>query len=227
MSYFGHIFFIVIQNVCLYNKHEVTNLEYTYTPLEEFVKDLYSALSIATPNEIDTKDIANQLNIKLYFYDDGSTAVGNRIFIDERLTRARQWEDFGHELCHILRHHGNQLLMLDDDLLYSFMRLQESQSDNFMYQFCVPTFMLLNYKIANLLDVKAGIPFIVEKFNVTEDFAAERLNRFKRQLLQSKSDTEHRAFMESLYPKAPPYSQETNNVLKQLNLILEKKGVYR
>jgi Zn-dependent peptidase ImmA (M78 family) len=205
----------------------VTNLEYTYTPLEEFVKDLYNVLSISTPQEIDMKDIAKQLNIKLYFYDDGSTAVGNRIFIDERLSKARQWEDFGHELCHTLRHHGNQLLMSDDDLLLSFMRLQESQSDNFMYHFCTPTFMLLNYKITNFLDVKAGIPFIVENFNVTEEFAAERLKRFKRQLLQSKSDAEHRAFMESWYPKAPPYSKETNDVLKQLNLILEKKGVYR
>jgi Zn-dependent peptidase ImmA (M78 family) len=205
----------------------VTYLEYTYTPLEEFVKDLFSVLSISTPQEIDINDIAIQLNIKLYFYDDGSTAVGNRIFIDERLSKARQWEDFGHELCHTLRHHGNQLLMLKNALLHSFRKLQESQSDNFMYQFCVPTFMLLDYKIANFLDVKAGIPFIVENFNVTEEFADERLKRFKRQLLQSKSDAEHRAFMESMYPKAPPYSQETNDVLKKLNLILEKKGVYR
>jgi Zn-dependent peptidase ImmA (M78 family) len=203
----------------------VTNLEYTYTPLEEFVKDLYSVLSISTPLEIDIKDIANQLNIKLYFYDDGSTAVGNRIFIDERLSKARQWEDFGHELCHTLRHHGNQLLMLKNDLLHNFRKLQESQSDNFMYQFCVPSFMLLNYKIANLTDVKAGIPFIVEKFNVTEEFAAERLKRFKRQLLQAKSDAEHRAFMESLYPKAPPYSEETNAIIKKLSILLEKKGV--
>jgi Zn-dependent peptidase ImmA (M78 family) len=205
----------------------VTNLEYTYTPLEEFVKELYIALSIATPNEIDMRDIADQLNIKLYFYDDGSTAVGNRIFIDERLSKARQWEDFGHELCHTLRHHGNQLLMLKNALLHSFRKLQESQSDNFMYQFCVPTFMLLNFKISNFLDVKPGISFVTEKFNVTEEFAEERLRRFKRQLLQSKSDAEHRMIMESLYPKAPPYSKETNDVLKQLNLILEKKGVYR
>jgi Zn-dependent peptidase ImmA (M78 family) len=205
----------------------VTNLEYTYTPLEKFVNDLYSVLSISNPQEIDMKVIANQLNVKLYFYDDGSTAVGNRIFIDERLSKARQWEDFGHELCHTLRHHGNQLLMLKNDLLHSFRRLQESQSDNFMYQFCVPTFMLLNYKIANFLNVKAGIPFVMERFNVTEEFAAERLTRFKRQLLQSKLDAEHRAYMESWYPKAPPYSTETKDVLKQLNLILEKKGVYR
>jgi Zn-dependent peptidase ImmA (M78 family) len=205
----------------------VTNLEYNYTPLEEFVKDLFSVLSISTPQEIDINDIAIHLNIRLYFYDDGSTAVDNRIFIDERLSKARQWEDFGHELCHTLRHHGNQLLMLKNELLHSFRRLQESQSDNFMYQFCVPTFMLLKYKISNFLDVKAGIPFIVENFNVTEEFAAERLKRFKRQLLQSKSDAEHRAFMDSLYPKAPPYSKETHDILKQLNLILEKKGVYR
>jgi Zn-dependent peptidase ImmA (M78 family) len=209
----------------------VTNLEYTYTPLEEFVFNLYRKLSIAVPEEINMNGIAKKLNIQLHYYDDGSVAVEDdgihHILIDERLSQAQQWQDFGHELCHSLRHYGNQLLMSEKDLLHSFLQLQESQSDNFMYHFCVPTFMLLNYKISNFLDVKAGIPFVVGMFNVTEEFAKERLSRFKRQLLQSKSDAEHRTFMESLYPKAPPYSKETNDVLKQLNLILEKKGVYR
>jgi Zn-dependent peptidase ImmA (M78 family) len=204
-------------------------LEYTYTPLEDFVKNLYQKLSILEPKEINMKGIAEQLNIQLYFYDDGSTAVEvdgiQRIFIDERLSKAQQWQDFGHELCHSIRHSGNQLLMSEDDLHLSFMRLQENQAENFMYHFCVPTFMLLNYKISNFLDVKAGIPFVVKNFNVTEQFAEERLNRYKRQLLQSKSDAEHRAFMESLYPKAPPYSDETNAILKKLYMQLEKKGV--
>jgi Zn-dependent peptidase ImmA (M78 family) len=207
----------------------VTILEYTYTPLEEFVFNLYRKLSITVPNEFNMCEIAKQLNIQLHYYDDGSVAVEengiHHILIDERLNKARQWQDFGHELCHSLRHYGNQLLMSDDELLCSFIRLQESQSENFMYHFCVPTFMLLNYKIANFLDIKAGIPFVVENFNVTEEFAEERLNRLKRQLLQSKSDAEHRAFMESFYPKAPPYSEETNAILKKLYLQLEKKGV--
>jgi Zn-dependent peptidase ImmA (M78 family) len=199
-------------------------LNYLYTPLEDFIKTLYKRISITNPFEINMMEIAAGLKIQLHFYDDGSTAICHqgsyRIFIDNRLTDKEQWHDFGHELCHVLRHEGSQNGMPEP-----FYYLQENQADNFMYQFCVPTFMLLNYKISNVLDVKVGIPFIVKQFNVTEEFADERLKRFKRQLLQSKSDAEHRAFMESLYPKAPPYSDETNAVLKKLQMLLEQRGV--
>jgi Zn-dependent peptidase ImmA (M78 family) len=199
-------------------------LKYTYTPLEDYIRDLYQRLSIFEPKHINMRDISKRLKIQLHFYDDGSTAICRqgvyRIFIDNRLTDKEQWQDFGHELCHVLRHEGSQ-----NGMVKPFIYLQENQAENFMYHFCVPTFMLLNYKISNFLDVKAGIPFVVQNFNVTETFAEERLLHFKNQLLQAKSDAEHRAFMESLYPKAPPYSDETNNLLKKLNLLLEKKGV--
>jgi Zn-dependent peptidase ImmA (M78 family) len=199
-------------------------MKYTYTPLEEFIKDLYQQLSIFEPIHINLKDISERLKIQLHFYDDGSTAICRqgvyRIFIDNRLSNKEQWQDFGHELCHVLRHEGTQ-----NGMIKPFLYLQENQAENFMYHFCVPTFMLLNYKIVNFLDVRAGIPFVVEHFNVTEHFAEERLMRFKNQLLQAKSDAEHRAFMEALYPKAPPFSDETNAVLNKLQMILEKKGI--
>ncbi|WP_149865378.1 ImmA/IrrE family metallo-endopeptidase [Bacillus zhangzhouensis] len=31
--------------------------------------------------------------------------------INTRLSPQEQWQDFGHELCHALRHEGNQLIM--------------------------------------------------------------------------------------------------------------------
>jgi Zn-dependent peptidase ImmA (M78 family) len=199
-------------------------MKYSYTPLEDFIKSLYLKLSIKNPIEVKMMEIAEKINIKLHFYDDSSTAICRKglfiIFIDERQSPQEQWQDFGHELCHVLRHEGTQ-----NGMVKPFLYLQENQAENFMYHFCVPTFMLLNYKIVNFLDVEAGIPFVIQNFNVTETFAKERLERFKRQLLQSKSDAEHRAFMESLYPKAPPYSDETNAVLKKLQMILEKRGV--
>jgi Zn-dependent peptidase ImmA (M78 family) len=199
-------------------------MTYNYTPLEDFIKTLYNRLSIFEPIEIKMMEIAEKLKISLHFYDDRSTAIRHKgifhIFIDERLSPQEQWQDFGHELCHVLRHEGSQ-----NGMVQPFLYLQENQAENFMYHFCVPTFMLLNYKISNFIDVKAGIPFVVQNFNVTESFVEERLKRFKNQLLQTKSDAEHRAFMESLYPKAPPYSDETNAILKKLNMLIKKKGV--
>lgn len=200
-------------------------MEYTYTPLEEYIKKLYQqTLNINEPMFINMPEIAIQLKIKLCYFDEQSTAMcrkGNyRIFLNELLSPQEQWQDFGHELCHVLRHDGSQDKM-GKPLLY----LQENQANNFMLHFCVPTFMLLNYQIANYFNILDGIPFVTKNFNVTEEFARQRLIHFKNQIQQSKSDMEHRKYMESLYPKAPPYSKETNAILKKLYMQLEKKGV--
>jgi hypothetical protein len=198
-------------------------MKYTYTPLEDYIKNLYKRLLISDPTEINMHEIAEKLNIQLHFFNESSTAICRkgvyRIFIDDRISPLEQWQDFGHELCHVMRHEGSQ-----NGMVKPFLYLQENQAENFMYHFCVPTFMLLNYEVANYMNIKEGINLISKKFNATESFAEKRLIRFRNQILQAKSDAEHRAFMESLYPKAPPYSDETNAILNKLYLQLEKKG---
>ena len=59
--------------------------------------------------------ISSKLNIWLHFAPFGSRAIYRTnlpsIIIDNRKAIPHQWEDFGHELCHILFHVGNQLHM--------------------------------------------------------------------------------------------------------------------
>lgn len=199
---------------------------YTFTHLEDYVKNLYSYLAINYHYEINMNEIANKLNIKLRFWDEKSEATYYRgkfiIYINETISIQEQWQEFSHELGHVFRHEGCQLSMS-----YEFRQFQESEANNFAYHFCIPTFMLLNYEIANYVNIKDGVPFVSKTFNVTDDFALERLRQFKRKIQQAKMDEEHRRYMESLYPKAGPYSEETNEVLRNLNIILErkKKGV--
>lgn len=216
----------------MYNFAEVNKLTYTYTYLEDFIRDLYQSLSIHVPTDIDMFEIARQLNIKLHFYDDGSTAVYQngilRIFIDERISPQEQWQDFGHELCHLLKHYGNQLV-LSTGLSTELIKLQEYQADNFMHQFCVPTFMLLNYQVNDFCNINDGITFVSNVFNVTEEFARRRLIHFRNQILQAKWDEKHRKQMEALYPKAPPYSNETNQILAKLYsqlAVKRKESIY-
>ncbi|MFD2442894.1 ImmA/IrrE family metallo-endopeptidase [Bacillus sp. CGMCC 1.16607] len=199
-------------------------MTYYYTPLEDFIKNLYHRSSIFVPSDICMMKIAGKLNLPVHYYDEKSEANfykdKYRMFLDNRLSPPEQWEDFGHELCHVLRHYGDQSNM---ELL--FYRLQEGQADNFMYHFCVPTFMLLDYHIANFMNVNDGTAFVSKTFNVTEKFAKERLIRFQKQIQQSKFDGEHRKMLEALYPKAKPYSEETNAILKKLYTNLDKKGL--
>lgn len=195
-------------------------MHYTTTHLEDWVKEFYNGLGIFHPHQLDFLDISNRLGFGVHFQDISSRYFRGDIIIDKRLSPQEQWQDFAHELGHALRHGGNQLYMSK-----SFINLQENQAKTFMYHFCVPTFMLLNYEITNYYNIYDGISFVVEKFKVTDSFAEERLIHFRNKINQAKSDEQHRKYMDSLYPKAPPYSDETNAVLRKLYMQLERKGV--
>jgi Zn-dependent peptidase ImmA (M78 family) len=195
-------------------------MRYQTTLLEDWIKDFLNNLGIYHPHQLDFLDISNRLGLVVHFKEFSSRVYQGEIIIDSRLPPIEQSLDFAHELCHILRQEGNQLITPAEVL-----KLQESKAENFSLHFCVPTFMLLNFSISNYKNIEDGIPFIAETFNVSEDFAKKRLIHFKNQIQQAKSDEEHRKFMERLYPKAKPYSDETNAILKKLYMQLEKKGV--
>lgn len=181
-------------------------------------------MGIVTPKKINMLAIADCLNVKLRFWDDTSEATKIKgvhwIFLNEHLSPEEKWQDFGHELCHVLQHSGYQW-----NLPFEFRLYQEVKAENFMHHFCVPTFMLQDYEFTNYYNFDDGVPLIAKNFNVTEEFAKIRLNQYKKKVLQAHSDEEHRRYMESMYPKAPPYNEETNKVLDQLNALLIKKGV--
>ncbi|MCG5104671.1 ImmA/IrrE family metallo-endopeptidase [Oceanobacillus alkalisoli] len=154
-------------------------MKYQTTILEDSVKYLYKDLGIYCPHQLDMMEIADYLGIKVYFLDISSRVYKKEIIIDSRLSPEQQWEDFGHELCHLLLQYGNQILHLNN----LFLEYQERKANNFALHFCVPTFILLKYEIVNMNE---GIHFITKTFNVTERFAQKRLIHFRNQLLMSK-----------------------------------------
>ncbi|MGM0854291.1 MAG: ImmA/IrrE family metallo-endopeptidase [Bacillota bacterium] len=193
-------------------------MQYQTSLLEDWIQDFYPHLGIYHPRQLDFMEIAARLGIYVHFQRFGSRIYDGEIIIDERLTDQEQWQEFAHELCHLYLQYGNQIAMNKE-----FLSLQEAQAENFALHFCIPTFMLLRYEISNFLDVEAGVPFIAKEFGVTEEFARERLRKFKRKILQAKSDEQHRKYMDSMYPKAGPYSEETNATLDKLQQIINKR----
>ncbi len=195
-------------------------MNYQSTLLEDWIKEFYYRLDIYHPHQLNFLDISARLGLHIHFNDFSSRIYRGEILIDERLSAFEQWEDFGHELCHLMRQAGNQLIMSDE-----FLKIQESKAVNFALHFCIPTFMLLNYEISNYLNIKDGIHFVVEKFKVTEEFAKKRLIHFRNQMHLSKSDHEFRKYMDSLYPKTDPekWTNETKRILKQLDSQLKKR----
>lgn len=156
---------------------------YPYTPLEQSIAQLYDALEISQPCQLDLEAIAGKLGIWIHYAPYASQAFERgelrTIVLDSRLAPQEQWQDFGHELCHVLHHAGQQLAMGE-----SFIRFQETKANNFAYQFCVPSFMLLRCELPERESAAASA--IAAQFRVTPEFARERLKRHQRQLTSNR-----------------------------------------
>lgn len=156
-----------------------------YTHLEDFIKNLYTQIDINVPENLNLKLIAKRLNIKIFYWEEKSQAIFyddmSVIFIDNRISSEIQWQEFSHELCHVLTHTGDQIIMPS-----LFREYQEFKANNFMYHACVPTFMLDKLEIDDFSD--RTINRIQQLFNVEYDFAKTRIENYiinKRHVLYS------------------------------------------
>ncbi|MDM5235502.1 hypothetical protein COE30_11110 [Bacillus cereus] len=159
---------------------------YYTTQIEDYIENLLHSLSIFVPEQLDMRLIAQKLNIWLHFAPFGSRSICRNdlpsIIIDNRNTAFQQWEDFSHELCHVLFHVGNQLNMPK-----LFLEYQEAKANKFMLHFCIPTFMLRTLEFPETR--KESIHLIAKTFNVSFQVANQRLLHYENQLLAAHLQT--------------------------------------
>lgn len=143
---------------------------WTYT--EAFVKKMYVTNDIFRPEHLDFQTIAYCLRINLFYWHKPSQALFFKdkgyIMLCERLSTQQQWQDFCHELAHVLLHTGNQGRMSP-----LFREYQENKANHFMYHACVPSFMLDEIEPYNLT-----VEYVQKQFNVEYDFALKRLEQY-------------------------------------------------
>ncbi|GGE64504.1 ImmA/IrrE family metallo-endopeptidase [Priestia taiwanensis] len=156
---------------------------YYTTQLEDYTKNLYHSLAISIPEQVDIMDVAQKLNVWVYFAPIGSCAIERNglasIILDERKTPQEQFEDFGHEIAHLLYHAGNQLQMPK-----MFLEYQEAKAQNFAMHFCIPTFMLRDMLLP--ATKSEAINMLSNTFNVTPALAERRLTHYEQQVLSSR-----------------------------------------
>lgn len=150
---------------------------YFTTHTEEFIKELYTKIGIFNTQHLNYKTIVTNLGIQLLFWSDKSQAIFLReetyIILNKRLTPQQQWQDFCHELGHVLLHTGNQQRMYP-----LFREYQEYKANNFMYHACVPSFMLDELEPSDLT-----VQNVQLLFNVEYDFAFKRLEQYRSKKL--------------------------------------------
>lgn len=144
-----------------------------YSYLEEYIIKLYAFMKISEPYQLNCAEIAQKLGIKLH-YGYFNMRYANYIVI-KKSTKQKEWQDFGHEVCHFLQHEGNQLEM--HSLFFDF---QEWQANCFAYHFCVPTFMLEKVKEKSVYN-------IMDLFNVEYQFAFKRLEMYERKMIHARA----------------------------------------
>ncbi|WP_413362293.1 ImmA/IrrE family metallo-endopeptidase [Lysinibacillus sp. 3P01SB] len=145
----------------------------TYT--ESYVATLYERINIQTPLQLDFQLIAHRLGIKVFYWPEQSQALFFKdtgyIMLNNTLSPQQQWQDFTHELGHVLLHTGSQTR-----LPKSFVEYQEFKAKQFMLHASVPTFMLENLALSDA--TQPNILLVQQLFNVEEEIATKRLNSY-------------------------------------------------
>lgn len=150
-------------------------MKYIRSHLEDYIEEMYKTAGIHAPQQLDIETISVQLNLSVMFMPKPSMCAGRTIIIDNRHSRMQQWQDFCHELCHVLWHVGNQLSMPPP-----FRRYQEWKADSFALHACIPTFMLRAMDLPR--DIQIASWLVQETFNVTYEFARQRLQKWYDQI---------------------------------------------
>lgn len=137
----------------------------------------YRSINIKSFTELSINNIIERLNINLFFWDENSSIVFYKdkyvVFINNKISKQRQWQEFGHEMYHYLYDETTY-----NKLKETYANYGETKADYFAYHFCVPTFMLFSIKNVSVYD-------IMELFNVEFDFALRRLEMYKGKFLRS------------------------------------------
>ncbi|MFJ8262684.1 ImmA/IrrE family metallo-endopeptidase [Rummeliibacillus sp. NPDC094406] len=145
------------------------------THLEEYIRDFYSQLDIHFPTQLDKEDIANKLGITIFYWNEGSQAlfIKNRsfIFLNHMMLQNFKWQEFCHELGHVLLHSGDQMY-----LPYSFVEYQEFKANNFALHAAAPTFMIDELDLPNTY--QEAVSLLQDTFHISLTFACKRLDHY-------------------------------------------------
>lgn len=153
---------------------------YQMTRIEEFLEDLYERIGIKNTYQLTIEELANRLNIWIYFTPIRSKALEVQtgmysMNIDSRLEPHEQWFEFLHELCHLLRHAGNQTIMPEQ-----FTQAQEDEADAFVMYGAMPISMIRKMTLPDRC-CDAAV-YLAGEFKVPMATARQRIEQIRRRV---------------------------------------------
>ncbi|MDR7316615.1 ImmA/IrrE family metallo-endopeptidase [Brevibacillus nitrificans] len=157
---------------------------YERTHLEEWVEGFYKQIGITSLSDLTIENVSARLRIGVTFAPGVADEVifdadYAHIFINSLHCPKRRWEVFCHELCHPLRHLGNQLVLPDE-----FRKWQERDAQAFQFYAAVPFFLLQTLELPD--HEKELIDLLSVEFGVTHGFAKRRWEQVLRRIARGR-----------------------------------------
>src|SRR5690625_1424019 len=143
--------------------------------IEEDISLFYKSKGFHYPHDLNEQDIAESLGVTLIYSNRPTYAYVDHdiklINIENELPTIIRREHFFHEVCHVVRHSGSQLLMHE-----AFVDYQEMDSSRFIRYASLPYHMIIEYDFTD--------PFLIQNlsvdFNVNPALCFERMQEMKR-----------------------------------------------
>lgn len=200
-----------------------TNL-YSPSNLEDWIIDRYIDHGIFFPSDMECDRIADVFAAEILKSPGPSHVQWDDdfciIFINDELSEEKARETFFHELCHPIRHIGNQRRIPG-----TMVELQENQAAHFQLYAALPFHIIepyLKYHQSDLLIVLA------DEFRLPGQLVLDRLEQIHRRIMQTKKE---QLMQNRLNPRqqTKSYSDETLRIMRQLNQQLSKnqRGIIR
>lgn len=150
---------------------------YHSTHLEDWITNFYQKIGVIQPEDINEENIAYKLGIYLFRVEGPPHHIFisgiHAIYTDSRASPRKQKEQFFHELCHMLRHHGNQLTMPPP-----LREWQEHDAARFVKCATIPYQMVLSWDFNDPGIIRRAI----KTFGISREVCEERLFQIKRRI---------------------------------------------
>ncbi|MFD2614465.1 ImmA/IrrE family metallo-endopeptidase [Paenibacillus gansuensis] len=191
---------------------------YKPTQLEQWISNVYQKNGINYASDLDLERICDIFGINLQYYTGPSCAKWaddySFIFLNSYLCTEQRREVFFHELCHPLKHVGNQR-----ELPELFKQLQENQAAQLQMYAAIPAYMLEEFN--GITSYSAYIKVLSEEFLLPTAFIVKRVEQIQRRIYQAKQDRQLRIQSKTIQLHFG-YSPETMRILNQLEKQLAK-----
>ncbi|GGH28624.1 ImmA/IrrE family metallo-endopeptidase [Paenibacillus segetis] len=195
---------------------------YKESHLEQWINTKFLSHGIMNTTDHDIERIAEAFNVELVYdicpsFSDNEDGV---IFLNKHADDVTARVIFFHELCHVLRHAGDQRNMSS-----LFKEAQELEADQFVLYAAMPFYLVAKLHVPDQRN--EAIPYLADQFHVPLHLAEQRLDQIQRRVLHgtliAAAHEANKTQQRQQQQQETKWSNETERILTQLSHQLSGK----